>query len=543
LLLLLYKLTFDDFHREMWRWFERILREEGKMLPRASGENQDRDEREGKEALEPAEVEERELSLPDVIRSEVNLLVLPFFALWDKDVRRKTETEYRAVITKGARRLEIYWNVSANPKYGYPGPFDKKVHRAIEQIISELPLPIRNPIPLGSLNNLAKRMGIPKAGGREYRKIKEALRRIVATTVVSKGIFYCKGTKEWVEDEFHLYERVIFKGMRLPNGEIADTNYLYLNSWYLENINARYVKPIDWRYYNSLGTPIAQRLYELLSIKFYGMMAQGGSCISYRYSTLCDLLPVARQKYLSFARKSLDPAHRKLKETGFLESWSWERIPGERRDWIIRYYPGEKAKEEIRRFQEYYEPPRPVLELPKPEEEKEPLAEDQAELVEKLVKLNVSEKVAKELVRTCDRELIERWTEAIHYTNAKDKAAYLVKAIKENWALPEEYLKALEEKKREEELKRLRLEEERKRKEAAERRRRETEELRRIYESLPAEMRRKVDEEAMKRLPSFMRDRIRRGESSPVLEVSLEGARKEVIREWIESGKLDRNVV
>jgi len=94
----------------------------------------------------------------DVVRSEVNFLVLPFFALWDKDVKRRTKTEYRAVIKRGARKLEVVWTVLAQPEFGYPGPFDKNIHKAIEQIISELPRPIQNPIPLGSFHNLCRRM-------------------------------------------------------------------------------------------------------------------------------------------------------------------------------------------------------------------------------------------------------------------------------------------------------------------------------------------------------------------------------------------------
>jgi hypothetical protein len=73
----------------------------------------------------------------EVIRSEVNFLVLPFFALSRRDVTGRTKTEYHATVKRGNERLEASWKVSANPEYGYPGPFDRRVHRAIEQIISE----------------------------------------------------------------------------------------------------------------------------------------------------------------------------------------------------------------------------------------------------------------------------------------------------------------------------------------------------------------------------------------------------------------------
>jgi hypothetical protein len=308
---------------------------------------------------------------PEVVRSEVNFLVLPFFALWDKDVKRRTKTEYKAIIKRGNQRLEVSWIVSSNSEFGYPAPFDKKVYKAIEEIISKLHRPIQNPIPLGSFYNLCKKMGFNKYGGSQYRKIKKALQRIIATTVVSQGAFYSKEKEEWIEDTFHLYERLISKGKKLPDGAIADTNYLLLNSWYLDNINANYVKPLDWNYYNSLETPLAQRLYELLSVKFYGVITRRGKELSYRYSTLCDLLPATRQKYKSLAKQALDPAHEKLKETGFLADYRWgETSPKSKRDWLIIYYPGRRAYEEIKEAQTYFKSPQLEVEyLPEPETE------------------------------------------------------------------------------------------------------------------------------------------------------------------------------
>ena len=78
-----------------------------------------------------------ELPIPEVIRSEVNFLVLPFFALWDKEVKRKKRTEYKTLVIRDNKKLEISWIVSPNTEFGYPGPFDRAIHKAVEQIISE----------------------------------------------------------------------------------------------------------------------------------------------------------------------------------------------------------------------------------------------------------------------------------------------------------------------------------------------------------------------------------------------------------------------
>ena len=288
--------------------------------------------------LKDQDIPEELLVFYQTVRSEVNLLLLPFFALDDKEVRLRKELEFSVATERDGKRLEIKWSVSANSKFGYPGPFDKKVHKVIEEILSELKLPIHNPIALGSLYSLCKRMGLTPTGS-NYRKIKQALRRITSTTIQSQGAFYHKGKKRWVEDIFHLYERVVFQGEELSDGTIADSNYVFLNQWYLDNINAGYTKPLDYAYYKSLRNVIAQRLYEFLGIKFYGLLAHGKPFLCYSYHTLCQLLPLKPQKELKYARRQLKPAHELLRETGFL-TYEWD-------GWNIRYFPGPRLRAEV----------------------------------------------------------------------------------------------------------------------------------------------------------------------------------------------------
>lgn len=290
---------------------------------------------------------EEEQFVSEVLKSEVNLLLFPFFALSREDIKTRIKTEYRATVKRNDEVIEVLWKVTSNSEYGYPGPFDKKVHKALEQTISEMNPPIENPIPF-SIYDLCKRIGIA-TGGAQYRKIKEALQRIVVTPVKSKGTYYRKKHKKWVDDIFHLYERVIFRGEELPNGTIAETNYLYLGSWYLENLNAFYIKPLDYGYYKNLRSSIAQRLYELLGVKFYWLLnhAEEQPCIRYKYSNLCQLLPVTRQKYLSLVKQQFEPAHRELTKTQFLSRAEFLDSKEDSKDWLISYYPGRRAQAEI----------------------------------------------------------------------------------------------------------------------------------------------------------------------------------------------------
>ena len=312
-------------------------------------------------------------------------------------------------------------------------------------------MPIQNPIQIGSIYSLIEKMELNTKGGQIYRKVKEALQRITLTGIVSKGVFYDKQDEQWIEDTFHLYERVIFKGRKLPDGSVADTNYLYLNSWYLDNINARYVKPIDWKYYRSLKTPIAQRLYEILSVKFYGVITRGDRCVSYRYSTLCDLLPVTRQNYLSLAMRIIDPAHEKLRETEFIGNWKWEETPQDNSDsdWIIRYYPGKRAKEEVTRFSGGIQ-----LELElSPSYESHLLSNEldiptiEDKVLIQLMQRGITKSVAEDLVGCFVLEQIQKQIEVFDHLVenknslvAKNPAGFLRKSIEENYQPPKEYL-------------------------------------------------------------------------------------------------------
>jgi hypothetical protein len=512
----------------------------------------------------PQRPETIELADLEFVRSEVNLLVFPFFALTTKGLKRRLETEFRAVAERDGERVEILWNVSANPKYGYPGLFDRQVHRAVEQIISEILREkgqVENPIPLGSFYGLCERMGLRKQagrqeyGGRQYRAIRRALERITTTSIKSAGSFYEKGKRRWTSTVFHLYDAVVFQGEELRDGEIADTNYLYLSDLYLQSLNSFYVKPLDYHYQRSLRSPIASRLYEILGVKFYGVRNRPEAKVCFRYSTLTQLLPVKRYQYLAHAHKQLNPAHEELMATGFIVDYEWREARDDG-DWLIFYRPGERARDEIRRAQAERRLTNGAQEtLPGMDEEFEAepvkpsaaaalVSEEDEALVAELVRLNVSESTARELVKHSDPNAIRKWIEAIHYSRAQDKAAFLVKALQENWQVPEEYLKAKEEQEQQERLQEAERARRKKQQQEEEQQQHEAEKLDRLYETLSSEQRADIDRETEARIPPFIQEQIARqrkqGEELSVATTAIiESNRHEVLRTRLQDGRLE----
>ncbi|MBA7555601.1 hypothetical protein ES705_48272 [subsurface metagenome] len=333
---------------------------------------------------------------------------------------------------------------------------------------------------------------------------------------------------------------MVFKGKKLSNNKIADNNYLFLGSWYLQSLNSFYIKPIDYDYLQSLKSKIASRLYEILGVKFYGVKNKKECYIRFKYSTLCQLLPVTPHKYISLAKQQLNSGNDELQDTGFISKYEWSE--NGKRDWLIYYWPGERAKEEMKKGKTKSINNRTGEYLPEPKREVKIFSEEQVDLVSKLLELNVSKITAENLIKNNDQELIEKWIEAISYSNAGDKAAYLVKAIRENWQFPEEYLKG----KRKEQLK----EEEGKRevikiKQQEEENKKRWEEIKKaeqIYNSLDPLQQKEIRTETEKRLQDFWKEKLNKervkGTTSKLLEVVLEEKRREIIKEWVKNKKI-----
>ena len=381
-------------------------------------------------------------------RSEVNTILFPLFIFNSRS--GESSIEYSGIVVEEGRVVKFKWQVSAHSSYGLPTPFDWQVFRAIEDLISEMPKPVENPVKF-SFRELCERMGV-NFNGRICKKIRESIERLTFTGIHSEKAFFLKEKRERITKAgFHLYDMFVFVNDRLPDGTIAETNYLWLNPLYLSNINHNYVKPFDKEFYWSLEKPISRRLYEILSIKFYGM-SDLGATLYQNYVRLCELIRITPQRHLSWARKVLDPAHDELINTGFLGSVEWEKRGKRPERWFILYTPGPRAIAEIRRAKGE------KIQLPPPE-----LSDEQEMAALALQERGVIPKVARQLVQEYDLEKIWAVIEYIDWyrkqpNKVQNWGAYIAELIRDpDFSVPPEFKKAVErekERKRREELER-----------------------------------------------------------------------------------------
>ena len=189
-----------------------------------------------------------------MVFAEKNFLKLPLF-VYNKELIHKPG---KIEINEKEKKFVVYGSI----QYGLPGPFDETVYMALLKLLSEKKKPIENPVAF-SLNDIIKLMNAQSFGGIR-RLVKESLKRIRFIIVETKGFIYDNQRKIYVEDNFSIFDRLVFISEKLPDGQTAKTNYLWLSEVMINNINSGYVLPLNYEKYVDLPTGISKGLYRIL---------------------------------------------------------------------------------------------------------------------------------------------------------------------------------------------------------------------------------------------------------------------------------------
>jgi hypothetical protein len=238
------------------------------------------------------------------------------------------------------------------------------------------------------------------------------------------------------ENDFNRH--VVAYGGELEDGTIADCHHVWLSDWQMENINKHWLLSLDYDLHKQLRKPIAKALLSLLQIGFY---ASAGTYTK-RYDELCQFLGITKYKAQSRIKQQLDPSFKELQIQGFLADWDYDENKLHR-TYNITWQAGDrfyKSRKLLKQREKHLTRPALKQTIKPTQKPKQTLTRSETNLIQKLTNLNVSKSVAENLVKIYNNEFIRDWLEAIHYTTANDKAAYLVNAIKGQWYLPEQYL-------------------------------------------------------------------------------------------------------
>jgi hypothetical protein len=389
--------------------------------------------------------EHAELTSLNIIRAETALSRYPIHRL----AKRGTlNIELRKTNERG--ELVFKWEVSYNIRHGQPGPLAYKLDTVIiNRRIEEEGKPLPKIIKLGSLREVCRELEVNE--GQATKNVKQALYQNASAFITAKLTY--KG-KDGSERKFEFGDTrygVVFTGEDLPDGQKADAVYIVLHDIYRELLNAAPTRPLDYDYIKKLP-PAAQRLYELLSFQVFAALKNGRPRARYLYSEYCTYAPQIRYFDFDRVKKQMYKVHAAHRKAGYISKTEFEETidPKGKPDWVMYYTPGPKARREFKAFTSKREPlfTKAEREEPQRESDKKPeitaaTTTEEAALVAELRKHHIAEATARELARDF-RKSVELQLSALPYrdrSNVRNLPSWLIKAIRENYELPEAVVK------------------------------------------------------------------------------------------------------
>ena len=279
---------------------------------------------------------------------EKSLISLGFFTPSSRRIKDQKVKRISFTKTIDGKKVEATAEFHPSAMLGLPITADQDKFLALHDIITnrlQATGKISNPIRFTSaelLRLLNKRVRT----GKNYKDIYEWLDVMTATTIFSNGVVYEAGKQRFAKDRFHVFDRAITVGKELPDGTIADANYVWLSDWQLENINRNFLLPIDLLTYRELKNHIAKALVPLLQIWLFASQRTGS--FEKRYDELCEMLSLKVYKAASLITRQLKPSLDELVKYEYLEKWRIEKTADSKAYKVI-FFHGQKFHRDRRR--------------------------------------------------------------------------------------------------------------------------------------------------------------------------------------------------
>jgi hypothetical protein len=260
----------------------------------------------------------------------------------------------------------------------------------------------------------------------------------------------------------HITQEELQNGKFSFDFDLEDTVYIQLHPLEIEIQRNQHQRPVDNEYLFSVS-PAARRWYELLAPSFFGVTNnRGPGFCEVRYSWYIERHhTLTRQTERWQVAKQMNKLIKDHKAFGYVSRVEYIEVrePGRELDFIIRYWPGEGAKESTKRIRQRRKANWRQLELPIaiPEERRAPqtpeavspapsLTEEQEGFLFTLTAKGVTETEAQRLV-THRLDACRLKVPALDYlpeTQGKTNRGGNVRAFieRDDWQLPPSYLEA-----------------------------------------------------------------------------------------------------
>jgi len=256
-----------------------------------------------------------QVPVPTFTKVDNNLTSVGFFTASSKRSRQESEKNITIIDQGMERRISIL----AGGKLGQPITQDQDYWLALMKLVSEHIQQVgklKNPFSFTTAA-LTKVLGQVHCG-KNYKAVLEWA-DVMTFTGIKNGA-YDAAQKRWLTDRTHALDRFVSIGKELPDGKIADKNYVWFSEWQLDNINSGNLMPIELATYIQLTTNIARNLVPHLQEWLFASQRDGR--FEKRYEDVCQLLGIRAYEYRSKIEEKLAPSLNELVAHGYISKWA-----------------------------------------------------------------------------------------------------------------------------------------------------------------------------------------------------------------------------
>ena len=204
-------------------------------------------------------------------RDDLNLAEFPIASLSSRpDKDQKTLHFEDRIWDKGlGRHVTRKLTISASDHYGLPTALDDEVILGLIQLTGQNDFSSRHVF--FSRYELIRLLGW-RNEGKSYSRLETSLRRWLGVTFYYENAWWDKKAGAWVNESFHLLERVSLLGRACRQArntaEPALSTVLW-NEVVFRSFWAGYLKRLDMELFRRLKSPVAKRLFRFLDKRFH----------------------------------------------------------------------------------------------------------------------------------------------------------------------------------------------------------------------------------------------------------------------------------
>lgn len=436
-----------------------------------------------------------ETTSQEAYRDELNFAEFPLASVSTSLPKDQKTLEFTDEIFDKARnqRITRKLTITASDKYGLPTAMDDEVILGLIQLTSRSGFADRRVY--FTRYELLKLLNWTD-DTRNYRRIEQSLNRWLGVTLYYDKSWWSKDEQCWVNEGFHILDHVQIldkerqRRAAKREGEQTGKSSFVWNEVVFNSFKAGYLKQIDFEFYKGLESAVSKRMYRFLDKRFYHRQR-----LEFDLRTFaCEHIGLSKNYHNGELKRVLTPAISELEERGFLKP-----LPGEAR--FLRTGRGEWSVVFVRGA------------------DSAALPESSSALVQELVERGLQEKSAAALVRSTSEEKIREKIAFFDWLRSRtdprvqrSPAGFLYRAISEDFALPDDYVRATAKPTPPEERKviPIRRREQPKKEQSAGLLDRKT--IDEFWNSLPAEDQARIERELVASAPRFLREQYMEGQ-------------------------------